>query len=263
MNKRVLAAVLALMTAAALGGCGKSEDKSSSETESKTTTTAAVSETETVSSEAESAADSADTSEEKTSSKTDPADQHFVESTYEGDLEFKGVTIKTMGDAFGVISDDHDIGANGDQFICVLKDKDACYRLFANMPADIKDKFYEISIFDEDCTKQQMDLVKDLEVAAVQDLTKKIVAQKELDKFVGKTVDDLEKAGYEQSGWEFDGENGIFFYRKDMIAYNVEFNEKLPEDADFSEDGAMDGFTIKSMTYFDVDNSVFDYTELE
>ena len=241
--KTTLIAFIAM--AAVLSGCGNNSDKDSSKKEkttTKTETTAAKKE--------ESKADTED-SEDPFADAEIVFPERFIEETYKGDFEYNGTTFKTMQDVFNAAGEDPKLGLTGNQFICYIDNDDISVRFIANVPNDITDKLYELDVFDDNYEKDQMDLVKDLAIARTDDLKEEMLSQEERDAFVGKTIKDLEAAGLEQTGYGIGGTEGEFYFDKGLCSYLVLFNEPFEVGTDYSEEGAMDNFTIKSVTYYE------------
>ncbi|MBQ8967166.1 hypothetical protein [Ruminococcus sp.] len=247
-TKTMLAAAAIAALLCSCGNTAENDSSASSAAETTTTTTAA---------EAESTEEVSEVTEE-TESETESEDEadhtivmdasmdQEVPVTYKGDFEYNGVTIKTVGD---VMSADENVrtASMGNQLFMVIDNDDVCARFIANMPEDIKEQYYDVDIFADDYEEQQNALVKDLEIARLDDYKDGIPAQEELDKFVGGPASDLFDAGYSASGWAISGGEGQFSFDDGVYEYTVIFNEPLSEDADYNSESAFDGLTVKSI----------------
>ncbi len=256
-----IAAAAVLMT-----GCGSTAETDTESKETTSTTAAAASSAETEATTA-SAAETPET--ETTESEEDPFGAEFWEAnerllpvTYEGNFEYKGVTFKTMSDVFAASGDEPYVGSSANQFICVIENDDICARFIANMPAELMHQMYELDVFDDDYTKKQVELVKDLDIVRVDDLKDGIPAQDDLDKYIGVTVSEFEAAGFEMSGWSIVETEGEFNYSNGVYEFAVVFNEPLTEGTDYYEEGSTDGFTIKSVKYTQLSTNVFNTDDL-
>ena len=262
-NTKVIMTIVAV--AVLMAGCGSTSENDSSEA---ATTTTAVTEAETTTTTAAEEAEP-ETDEETSETEEDPFGDEYRESTerlipvtYEGDFEYDGVTFKTLADVFAVAGDDPNVGSSGNQFICVIENDDICARFIANMPADMTQQLYDLDIFDDDYKQKELDLVKDLEIARVDDLKAGVPAQEELDKYNGFTVSELADAGFEMNGWSVVGTEGEFTFDNGFYEYAVTFNEPLSEDTDYNETGATDGLTVKSVTYSQLSYNAFNTDDL-
>ena len=167
-----------------------------------------------------------------------------------------------MADVFAVSDDEPNVGSSGNQFICVIENEDICARFIANMPAAVAQELFELDIFDDNYKQKELDLVKDLEIARVDDLKDGIPAQDELDHYIGSTVSELENAGFEMNGWSIVDTDGEFTFSRDYYEYIVSFNEPLSEETDYYESGATDGLTVKSITYSALSSNAFNTDDL-
>ena len=89
-----------------------------------------------------------------------------------------------------------------------------------------KELYEEYFNFDtEKSEEQQIELLATQKECTVTDITDKIPKQEELDQWIGKTLGDLEQAGFENSGWSSD-EQGVTTFWYDGPAYYVEVGLK-------------------------------------
>ena len=251
-----IAAAMALMT-----GCGNTAENNSPKTSDNTNT---ISEAKTTAEESapDTGEETAEPEENSFGDEDFEAIEQFIPVTYEGDFEYNGVTFKTMADVFAASGDDPNVGSSGNQFICVIENDDICTRFIANMPADMTQKLYDLDIFDDNYKQNELDLVKELEIARVDDLKAGVPTQQELDKYINSTVADLEAFGFEMSGWSVIGTEGEFTFDCGYYEYAVTFNEPLSEGTDYNETGATDGLTVKSVTYNQLSYKAFNTDDL-
>ncbi|MBQ6554101.1 MAG: hypothetical protein IJL89_02605 [Firmicutes bacterium] len=248
-----LKTIMAIAAAALMTGCGGTAANNSAETSDKTD----------VAAEAETAEETAaDTEDGFFGNENSEAEERLIPVTYEGDFEYNGTVFKTMSDVFAASGDEPNVGSSGNQFICVIENDDICARFIANMPADMAQKLYDLDILDDNYRQNELNLVKDLEIARVDDLKAGVLSQTELDKYINNTVSELEDAGFEMSGWSVVDTEGEFSFDNGYYEYTATFNEPLSEGTDYDEAGATDGFTVKSMTYAQLSYKVFDTDDL-
>lgn len=258
-------AMIMMITASVLlmTGCSHTAETESSE---PAASTAAVTVAETTASttaeESEIIEVTADVNEDAFDAEYWEENERLIPVTYQGDLEYNGTVLKTMADVFAVSDDEPNVGSSGNQFICVIENEDICTRFIANMPAAVAQELFELDIFDDNYKQKELDLVKDLEIARVDDLKDGIPAQDELDHYIGSTVSELENAGFEMNGWSIVDTDGEFTFSRDYYEYIVSFNEPLSEETDYYESGATDGLTVKSITYSALSSNAFNTDDL-
>ena len=188
--------------------------------------------------------------------------ERLIPVTYAEDFAYNGVTFKTMADVFAAAGDEPNVASSGNQFICVIENDDICTRFIANMPAELTQQHSELDIFDDDYRQKELDLVKDLKIARVDDLKAGIPSQEELDQYIGSSISVLENAGFEMNGWSIVGTEGEFTFSRGYYEYNVSFNEPLSEETDYYEAGAADELTVKSVTYSQLSYGAFNTDDL-
>ncbi len=188
--------------------------------------------------------------------------ERLIPVTYQGDLEYNGTVLKTMADVFAVSGDEPNVGSSGNQFICIIENEDICSRFIANMPAAVTQALFELDVFDDDYMQNELDLVKDLEIARVDDLKDGMPTQDALDQYIGCTVSELADAGFELNGWWVADTEGEFTFDRDLYEYIVSFNEPLSEGTDYNDPEATDGLTVKSITYSALSHNVFNTDDL-
>ena len=182
--------------------------------------------------------------------------------TYDGKFEYNGATLKTLADVFAAAGEEPNVGSSGNQYVCVIENDDICARFIANMPADMMYELLKLDAFADDYRQKEFDIVKDLEIARVDDLKDGIPTQKELDKYIGVTGAEFLDAGFVMNAWSVIGTEGEFTYVNGYYEYIVTFNEPLSEETDYFDDGATDGLTVKSVTYSGLSHNAFNTDDL-
>ena len=249
--------IILAAAAAVLTGCGSRGDSGISEPE-KATVAVTKAEDTGVSSETELSAD-----------ENDPANMAYWEAseelipvTYKGDFEYGGAKCVKMADVFAIPAECPEIGAAGNQFIYVIDEGGICMRFIANMPAAVAKEHYELDILDDDYQKKELELVKELDIAHMDELSPDELSRGELDKLVGKTAEELEKEGFTQYGWEISESDGVVFFDKGFHRYSVQFSEPLTAGRDYDEEGALEGLTVKSIIRTGVSDNIYDTAPL-
>ena len=225
-------------------------------------TTAAVTEAETTTEEPQIVEVTAEVDEDAFGAAYWEENERLIPVTYQGDLEYNGTVLKTMADVFAVSGDEPNVGSSGNQFICIIENEDICSRFIANMPAAVTQALFELDVFDDDYRQNELDLVKDLEIARIDDLKDGMPTQDALDQYIGCTVSELADAGFELNGWWVADTEGEFTFDRDLYEYTVSFNEPLSEETDYNDPEATDGLTVKSITYSALSYNVFNTDDL-
>lgn len=130
----------------------------------------------------------------------------------------------------------------------------------ANM-TDEEYKMYDMISFDnEDYEDQHIAIVTSVEDVEITDVTDKVPSQEELDEFVGKTISELEEAGFENMGYTGD-EDGVytFFYEGPVYCVDVGLEDGvLIEDIDDYSANDIRELVIGSMTFTGLSNKFLD-----
>ena len=148
---------------------------------------------------------------------------------------------KTLADVYAVMNqadDENDTffpgyGMSETMFAAALEKDGACYRVEAEVPADIVAQLDAIDFFDEKREEKYEALLSPLPVTRVGDLSACLLTQAELDALVGKTGQELLELGFEYGmGYNF-WETAQFFMNNGLFSYTVYMNEKVPEMEDY------------------------------
>ena len=256
--------ITAVLCAAALCGCNSggeagSSSQTSAETASSVSGESSVQTSEPDESKPEaSKSESIDSSPETDSSVTDRSGS----TAYDGSYEIDGITLKTLGDAFKLKTEKSYPASPGNKFIYGIQTKNAVIRIVAEMPEDVLKKYNDVVFFDKERDKKQNDIVKDLKITRLDDYTKVIPPQEELDKLIGKKGSELSKAGYDSTGYGMSGDSAVFYFSKGHISFDAEFNEKVTKTDDFDAEKAVKNLTVKSFKYSGLASStLFDMTD--
>ena len=111
------------------------------------------------------------------------------------------------------------------------------YLVELKMDQETFDKLFEIDIFEEEGEKQFKDIVTYLPDCTISSLKDEIPSEDEFDKYIGKTILDLENDGYERSGNIYSEDGCIFFADGDKYSLNVRVDENITFETmdDYSE----------------------------
>ncbi|MBP0955170.1 MAG: hypothetical protein J6M90_05960 [Oscillospiraceae bacterium] len=243
MKKTIFPALAAMCLC--LAACGKADEMPASSAVSETDVTTAA--------PADAVAD--ETTAEDTNPDTD--DDFFFEGssfgspvkvTYDGTYEYDGKALKTIGDVLDIESAVVSRGSAGSLYVCAVATDSATFRAIANMPEDVEKQYYEADIFDDSYEDTITALVRDLEIAQLQDLSDRRLGSEQLEALAGKSGRELLDDGFECSGYSITEEETVFWVTKDPFEYTVHCNELLSQDEEIEDyDDAFAGLTVKSM----------------
>ncbi len=242
MKKTIFPALVAMCLC--LAACGKAAEVPASSAVSETDVTTAA--------PADAVAD--ETTVEDTNPDTDDdffGDSMFsspVKVTYDGTYEYDGKTLKTIGDVLDIESAVVSRGSAGSLYVCAVATDSATFRAIANMPEDVEKQYYEADIFDDSYEDTITALVRDLEIAQLQDLSDRRLSSEQLEALAGKSGRELLDDGFECSGYSITEEETVFWVTKEPFEYTVHCNELLSQDEEIEDyDTAFAGLTVKSM----------------
>ena len=140
-----------------------------------------------------------------------------------------------------------------------LMEKDGQYLLVtaAMTPALYED--YNNIGFEDDYDKQMLAFLGALKDVTSEDITDRVPSQEELDRYIGMTMGELEKEGYEQTGYL--GDEGVysFFYDGDSYSLLIDPVEgTLIEDMDDWSVNDLRGLEIGGVTFLGFSGSILD-----
>ena len=156
-------------------------------------------------------------------------------------------SVKTIGDLRKLSSAEYLQSATCDgKFVYGFKLKDSIYRAVAEVPEDVEQKIYDLD-YDEDYDEKLGELTSTLEISKIDNLSKLIPSQDELDKLVGKTFEELLEEGWHFGGGNYDDME--FYLNKGPFYYVATLDGKVEYTEDLDEMEAVGPLKIKSIVY--------------
>lgn len=159
-------------------------------------------------------------------------------------------SLKTMGDAFALEAENDQFGSDDQHFVYVFEIGGTAYRVIADMTKEVQKEMDKLDASKEDFNDKTKEAAASLEISKRENLTDMIPSQEELDKFAGKTGQDLLDDGWTVSGWDID--ENTFTMNKGPFAYTVVIDSKLKESDDFDGDEEIKKLKIKTIKYSDI-----------
>ena len=146
---------------------------------------------------------------------------------------------KTLGDALAAKTEVVASGWDDKYYIVALKADDSLFRVVAKSKKGIQDKTGELDFQADDYNDKLLEIIGDLEIVSVEDLTAEVPTQEQLDAMVGKTGQELIDDGWAfQSYYMTGGDETGAIFTKGHVACNVTFDAKVSsEAADSDESG--------------------------
>ena len=138
-----------------------------------------------------------------------------------------------------------------DSCVCRFRYEGRPMRAFATMTQEIYDEIDALDFFEDEYWEKCRALLGTLKVTAVEDFSKYLPKQEELDAFKGKTGKDLLDAGYEYNGY---GEGGDGIYHVDLIKGYFEYEAECTGPSDFDpeaedfESAILPKLTVNALT---------------
>ena len=166
-------------------------------------------------------------------------------------------SLKTLGDMYALTDTEHLQSSmyNG-HFIYVFKLNDVVYRVVAEVSREIEEADYALDFSDPDYHKKEQELLKDVPITRIDNLTEGIPTQEEMDQFVGKTGQELLEDGWYIHGWYAD--TNEILMNKSPYLYRVIFDGLDVDQDTFEEDDVLT-YKVKSITF----ESIGDAGEIE
>lgn len=104
--------------------------------------------------------------------------------------------------------------------------KDA-YKVELTMNQETFDKLFELDTFDEEQLKQYNEIVTSISECTVTPMKDLLEDESEVLSFIGKTIKDLEDAGYERMGNVYDDDGCVFFADGPFYSINIKTDEVI------------------------------------
>ena len=176
----------------------------------------------------------------------------YKETPGENEIAFERSVELTLGDFLDLGADSPMSSYSSEQFVYGYILDGVPMRVTAGMNEEIYDALWNLE-YDDDYEKNFHDLVADLPVLNVEDLSGEVISQEELDAFVGMKGEEVLAQGFNLNGYSYSEEETVFFMDYASFDYAFEFEEIMPDEAE-DPYALVDGMTVKGarlegMTY--------------
>ena len=209
--------------------------------------------------------DGADFSTDMQVSVTADADTEYIavfmmSGSYDGPVIDNIADAKTIGDVLGLPT--YGYSLTEDRFILGFELNGAVYRAVADLDKETSEKLFSLNFDDPEYDKKFNELLAPLTITHLVDVNSLVPSQDQVDKYVGKTGEELLNDGWTYNYYNF--ETMEFGMNYGLFAYIVKFDGKVEYKEDMDIDEAIKPLKVLSVTYEgigDVTNP--EYIEIE
>ena len=165
-------------------------------------------------------------------------------------------SFKTMSDIFALNPEEKERGFMNTDFCYVFELDGVIYRAKGVLTQEQMDQIFDLEFDDPDYEEKYREITGSIAIKQFDNLTKMIPPQEELDKYVGKTGQDLLDDGWSE-GYGYNLDDMEFWLNKGPFAYAVVFesDQKYENTDDFDVWKPIAPLKIKSVTYNGLGNA--------
>ena len=165
-------------------------------------------------------------------------------------------SFKTMGEIFALHPDEREKGFADKDYCYVFELDGIIYRAKGTLTQEQMDQLFALDYDDPDYDKKYSEIAGPIAIEQLDNLTEMIPPQEELDKYAGKTGQDLLDEGWTE-GYGYNLDNMEFFLYKGPFAYTVVFesDQKYENTDDFDVRATIAPLKIKSVPYNGLGNA--------
>jgi hypothetical protein len=163
---------------------------------------------------------------------------------------------KTMGEAFEIGGDATQSYITEKECSYIFNVDDTYYRVAADLNEGMYADIDAIDFFSEDREDKVREVLSPLEIKQIDNLTKAIPTQEEMDKLIGKTGQELFDDEYAFVAYNLEGENAEFTMEKGLFQYKLTFDGQVAPDMLDSDDYAamVKDLKVKSIEFEGLSN---------
>lgn len=157
---------------------------------------------------------------------------------------------KTIGDIWAFESDGY--GIEESRYIRIIIADGVYYRVETDIPQEVEDQIDAIDFFDETREEQEKELLKDLPIQTIINLSEVLLSQSDLDALAGKTGQELLDMGFvPQGSYGFSTQDQISWasLEKGPFVYDVTFKEYVDVDDNPNVAAVIRPLTVESAVF--------------
>ncbi|MCR4747108.1 MAG: hypothetical protein K5836_01400 [Clostridiales bacterium] len=169
-------------------------------------------------------------------------------------------SLTSMSDILSLDADSNFSSWDDENYIYAFTTGDKSYRAVADINADICAKIDGLDFADADYDDQLIAVLKDSRLVEIKDISNGMMSQDELDKYVGKTGQDLLDDGFCMGSSYFVSDEKIeIALANGFYEYSVLFDGDVTSEAlDEDFDAGIADLTVSSITYSGLSDAVTD-----
>ena len=170
------------------------------------------------------------------------------------------MSMKTVGEILSLETETSGSGWNDTTYIYAFTKDGRSYRVVADITPEISTAIGDLDFLDDDYSTKFADIMKDVPIKELVDITDGRISDEDLAGYVGKTGKDLLDAGFVEGNSSFISEDEIQIeLAYGYFAYDVEFEGNVTqEDLDNDFEAAISDLTVKSISYLMLSNNATD-----
>ena len=167
-------------------------------------------------------------------------------------------SLKTLGDAFAIEAEENQSGFTDKKYAYVFTVDGTNYRVIADIPEEVKADADKLDASKDDYEQKSKELFGPLEISKRENLSEMTPKQEDLDKYVGKTGQELLDEGWVFSSY-LDDEKA-FYMDYDWYECKITFDKEIEYDMDnFDGEKEIKPLKVKTIEY----SGVGDATNVE
>ena len=165
---------------------------------------------------------------------------------------------KTLGELIQAKGVEERQSAHSDHYyVYVYEQGGKFYRAVAALSEELSEQLFDLDIFDDNYEAKVIELISPLEIARLENLSETLPSLDEMNKWVGKTGEELFDAGWTNSGWNLD--EMVFWMNYGAFQYDVVMEGSVT-DYDSFDDEDINALIVKSVTF---NGQLGDATEID
>ena len=168
-------------------------------------------------------------------------------------------SLKTIGDVIDCEAEDKQSAVYDGKVVYAFKLGETYYRVIGAVTHEQEEEYQKVDILKDGYEDEQKEIVKDVKIEKVENLSEQILSREEMDACIGKTGQEMQDAGWIYTGHNL--ENMEFWLQYGPFVYTVVLDGKVDEkdwDTFEYESGAKD-MKVKSVEF----NTLGDATNIE
>ena len=154
---------------------------------------------------------------------------------------------KTIGDLIQAENvEERQSGYTDHHYVYVYEQDGTFYRAVADLSEAVSAQLDELDILADDYDAKLTEVISPLVIARLENLSETLPSQEEMNKWVGKTGEDLFNADWTNAGWNLD--EMVFWMNYGVFQYDVVMEGEVKDPDDFGDED-INSLVVKSVTF--------------